>query len=232
MRIFTPQDKMVNLIRVNYQLLPVLNRFGIRLGFKDSTVAGICEEKEINPDFFLSIVNTFHNPGYFPEEKLISFSPLLIIRYLKKTHRYYVEYLLPKLEQLLHQLIQSCQGNCSELSIIEAFYKRYKSELNHHIEEEENKVFPYILNLIHHPDDLKSGYSIRQFEKEHSNVEVQINDLKNLVIKYLEPVYDDNICHEFLMELFRFEKDILDHARIEDKILVPQVRTLEKKCGR
>ena len=220
---------MVTLIRTNYHLLPVLSRFGIRLGFKDKSVASICEEKDINPDFFLSIVNTFHNPGYFPEEKLISFSPLLIIQYLKKTHRYYVEYLLPKLEQLIHQLIQSCQGNCSELSMIESFYKRYKSELNHHIEEEENYVFPYILNLIQRPDG-NSGYSIHQFEKEHSNVEVQINDLKNLVIKYLEPVYDDAICHEFLMELFRFEKDILDHARIEDKILVPQVLVLEKKC--
>ena len=51
-----PNDKMISIIRSNYELLPVLNRFGLKLGFKDKTVKEICEENYINPDFFLAIL--------------------------------------------------------------------------------------------------------------------------------------------------------------------------------
>lgn len=232
MKIFTPQDKMVGLIRSNYHLLPVFNRFGIRLGFKDRTVIEVCNEKKINPDFFLAIANTFNNPEYFPEEELLSFSPLLIVDYLKKTHRYYTEYILPKMEMLLDQLIAGCTNPCEQLNIINSFYKRYKTELLNHINEEETKVFPYVIDLIKNANLSRKMYSIKNYEKEHTDVETEINDLKNLIIKYLEPIYDDNICNEFLVTLFRFEKDLQDHSRIEDIILVPQVAALEKKLGR
>ncbi len=232
MKIFREQDKMVNLIRSNYHLLPVLNRFGLKLGFKDKTVLEICNENSINPAFFLAIVNTFNNSEYFPEEELRSFSPLLIVDYLKKTHRYYIDFTLPKMEHLLARLVTNCTEECEQLTVIEAFYKRYKSELLNHINEEETTVFPYVEYLINDPALVKKSYSIGKFEKEHDDVEMEINDLKNLIIKYLNPVYDLNVCNEFLITLFRFEKDILDHARIEDKILVPQVVALEKSLNR
>jgi regulator of cell morphogenesis and NO signaling len=53
-------------------------------------------------------------------------------------------------------------------------------------------------------------------------------DLKNILIKYLPPDYDLNIGNSLLASLFMFEKDMKNHARIEDKILVPKVRMLEK----
>lgn len=229
MEIFKENDKMARLIRANYHLLPVINRFGILPGFRDKTVSDICEEKKINKNFFLAIVNTFHNPEFFPQKELLECSPVLIIDYLIRTHHYYTSYVLPKMEQLLTRLISGCTGKCSELNTIDAFYKKYKKELLNHIEYEETVVFPYIKDLeqnIQSPDNKK--YSIKQFKEEHSNVENQINDLKNLIIKYLKPVYNVNVCNEFLITLFRFEKDLLDHARIEDHILIPQVVEMEK----
>lgn len=232
MRIFKPEDKIVLLIRENYNLLPVLNRFGIRLGFKDKTVAEICEEKNVDINFFLAIVNTYHNEEYFPRQELLSFSPLLIIDYLKETHQYYIQYILPKLEDQLGKLISGCEEKCDELNTIEAFYKRYKNELLNHINEEEENVFPYVEALINQRNIDKFDYNINEFEKEHTNVEEQLNDLKNLLLKYLKPVYKDNDCNEFLATLFNFEKDITDHARIEDAILVVQVEKMEEGIGR
>ncbi|MFW6309511.1 MAG: hemerythrin domain-containing protein [Prolixibacteraceae bacterium] len=232
MNIFSPQDKMVSLVRHNYNLLPVLNRFGIRLGFKDKTVAEICTEKNVDINFFLAIVNTYHNEDYFPQQELLSFSPLLIIRYLKETHQYYLNYVLPKLEKQLDTLISGCNEQCEELNTIDAFYKRYKKELLNHLDEEEEKVFPYVEALFIQSGFEKYNYKIKEFEKEHTNVEEQLNDLKNLLLKYLNPVYQDNDCNEFLTTLFNFEKDITDHARIEDAILMVQVEKMEKETGR
>ena len=224
---FTKKNKIIDLVEANYHLLPVINRFGINLGCKDKSLDRICKEQNINIDFLLVIVNTFNNANYFPEAELKSFSPTLIINYLKKTHQYYIEYVLPKLESLLKQLIESNKTEIHQLDIIEQFYLKYKEELLFHVNEEEKDVFPYITNLVEKKKNAIQ-YSIRSFEKEHTNVDVKLNDLKNLVIKYLDPVYDNNICNEFLITLFRFEKDIMDHARIEDKILLPQVAELEK----
>ena len=53
-------------------------------------------------------------------------------------------------------------------------------------------------------------------------------DLKNIIIKYLPPNYDSNIGNSLLSSLFMFEKDMNNHSRIEDKILIPKVRQLEK----
>lgn len=53
-------------------------------------------------------------------------------------------------------------------------------------------------------------------------------DLKNIIIKYLPPNYNQNIGNSLLSNLFMFEKDLKNHARIEDKILIPKVKQLEK----
>ena len=39
---------------------------------------------------------------------------------------------------------------------------------------------------------------------------------------------DSNVSQAILFELFRLEADLKDHARIEDKILVPKVKYMEK----
>lgn len=222
----TKENNLMHLVEINYNLLPVINRFGINLGNKDKSLSQICTSLNVNIDFFLAIINTYNNVAYFPEKELKGFSPLVIIEYLKKTHIYYIEFMLPKLDSLLKQLIKSNKTDIQQLNIIEKFYRKYKTELLLHIKEEEELVFPYITSLI---TDKPRGskYSIRSFEKEHSNVDAQLNDLKNLIIKYAKPVYDNNICNEFIGTLFRFEKDINDHARIEDKILIPQVIEIE-----
>ena len=228
MDLFKSNNKLYDLINANANLLPVINRFGIRPGFKDKTVAEVCREHDINKDFFLALVNTYHNPEYFPEAELLGFSPLLIVDYLKKTHAYYLSYFLPRLEMLLERMIGDQEENKSDLRTIVSFYDKYKHELLLHIKDEEENVFPVVIDHFRNRDHdnlVRTGIS---FKKEHSNVEMKLSDLKHLIIKYLKPAYDDNDFYEFVSALFLFEKDIIDHARIEDHILVPQITGLAR----
>jgi|SRR5690554_2103252 len=226
--IFTKSHKVYKLIHQNYNLLPVINRFGIKLGVKEKTVENICLEKNINPDFFLAIVNTFNNEQYFPQDELLSFSPLEIIEYLKRTHRYYINYVMPKLEFQLEQLLESRTSNNPGLKLVVQFYQNYKKEFEEHIDYEEKTVFPYMEKMVIQ-NKSEGNYSITSFEEEHTHVDEKLSDLKNLIIKYLAPDYNENICNEFLVTLFRFEKDIYDHARIEDIILLKQGTAIEQK---
>ncbi len=229
MKIFRKEDKMSRLVSYNYNLLPVINRFGIKLGFKEKTIEELCAELEINTDFFLAIVNTYTDENYFPESELLSFSPLLLIDYLKNTHNYYISYVLPKIERLLNQVLQSCEKDCSSLKMISSFYQKYKNELLLHFQTEDEKVFPYIIDVYKNKQLRNNQASIQDFKNEHTDVEEKLSDLKNLIIKYLEPSYNHNSMNEFLFALSQFEKDLYDHARIEDNILVVQTEKLENE---
>lgn len=226
--VFTREHRMADLVLSNYNLLPIINRFGIRLGFRDKTVEQICRERNVNPDFFLAIINTYINPDFLPDSGLVNVPVTSIVDYLQQTHRYYIDYNVPEIERLLNLLLQS--SSSQNLQLIEKFYLDYKVELIEHIQNEEVQVFPYVLNLVNERKRIQN-YSIHAFEREHTDLDEKLSDLRNLIIKFLEPTYNDNYCNDFLYALQRFEDDLKDHTRIEDKILVPIVAKIEEELN-
>jgi len=230
--------KMAEVIHLNYHLLPIISRFGINLGLGDKTIDQICREYALNVDFFLEILNSYHNKDYFPQKHLQGFSLKLITEYLHKSHEYYLYNKIPQIEQLLYRFSESYQGSHLEVfHLIDKFFNEYRKELIDHIRHEEENVYPYVL-MIEAAFMAKNStpalvnrireYSIDHFEHEHNNVEDKLFDLKNILIKYLPLPFDTQLCHAILIELFRLESDLNDHARIEDKVLVPKVRFMEK----
>jgi len=228
-------QKLADIIHHDHQLLPVLNRFGIRLGFGDSSVDEICSIHSINAEFFIEILNTYHDPDYFPRERFLDFPLPLIVEYLKKTHQYYYTFYIPEIEKQLNELIASAPGE-NNLSLLTRFYLKFKQELHEHLQYEDKFTFPYVLNLhklfeqgrpITDPLALPVK-SIIEFEETHSDVDSKLIDLKNIIIKYLQADYNDDKCNTLLTTLYNFEDDLRDHSRIEDKIMVPKVLQIEK----
>jgi regulator of cell morphogenesis and NO signaling len=228
-------QKLADIIHHDHQLLPVLNRFGIRLGFGDSGIDEICRIHSINAEFLIEILNTYHDPDYFPRERFLDFPLPLIVEYLKKTHQYYYTFYIPEIEKQLNELIASAPGE-NKLSLLTRFYLKFKQELHEHLQYEDKFTFPYVLNLhelfeqggpITDPAALPVK-SIIEFEETHSDVDSKLLDLKNIIIKYLQADYDDNKCNTLLTTLYNFEDDLRDHSRIEDKIMVPKVLQIEK----
>ena len=241
MELFKETDKLAAVIHKDHTLLPVINRFGLKLGFGDATIKQLCVTNGIDVTFFLEIINVFRNENYFSEKKLLDFSVVIVIDYLRKTHKYYLEYVFPEQERLIDLFLQDCYGECKENELVRKFYHKFREEFINHVQIEELRVFPYILKLneaILDPMDKDlffsefRGSNIRGFEKEHSDMDEKMFDLKNIIIKYLPPNYDPNIGNSLLSSLFMFEKDMKNHSRIEDKILIPKVRQLEKMIGK
>jgi regulator of cell morphogenesis and NO signaling len=237
MELFNENSKLAAVIHKDHSLLPVINRLGIKLGFGDKTIRNICEERGIDLNFFVETINVFHYEAYFPEKRLLDFSVSIVIDYLVKTHQYYVNYLMPENDRLVELFLLSSPNESTENELVRKFYTKFKDEFVIHINFEEREMFPYILKLseaIANPDLRDSfkqnypGYSIEGFEKEHSNMDDKMDDLKNIIIKYLPPNYDQNRGNAFLSNIFLFERDMKNHSRIEDNILIPKVKQLEK----
>jgi regulator of cell morphogenesis and NO signaling len=228
---------MAEVIHMNYHTLSILNRFGIVLGFGDKTIEEVCAEKNVNVNFFLEILNAFVDKEYFPKKHLQTFSVALITDYLQKTHQYYHQVKVPEIESLINEMVDTCYTQKENLVLLKKFFNDYKQELLNHTEREEEVVYPYTLSVekafnSNQIDssiiDLMNTYSIDIFKTEHDDIEEKLYDLKNIIIKYLPQPKDIRLCNKLIQELFILEQDINDHSIIEDKVLVPKIRTMEK----
>ncbi len=233
----TPEMKMAEVIFNNYQLLPVISRFGILLGFGEKTVSEVCNLYNINLDFFIEITNSFIDDDYIPKKELLSFPVSLLVSYLKKTHKYYIEEKIPEIEMMIGEMVYCSKDESEIRTLIKNFFQEYKIEFFNHINREEQKVQPYVLEiekaflnkkLTQKLKNRIENYSINDFASEHDNLEEKLNDLKNIIIKYLPPFCHPSLYNKILIELFRLEKDLNLHARLEDKVMVPKVAFMEK----
>lgn len=236
--IITEDIKLAELLVRNHHLLSIINRFGIKLGFGEKTIAQICENHSINVDFFLEIVNSFNDPNYLPKREMQKFKLSLIIDYLRKTHRFYLDRKIPEIEALIEDMeAHSLPEHNRTIALIRKFYHEYRDELIRHIGHEENKVYPYILKLEEiylaeqtagEAKQFVETYSIEQYLSEHDDISDALVDLKSLLIKYLPPQQNERLCYKILAQLDHLEQDIIDHSLLEDRVLVPRVQKMEE----
>lgn len=227
---------MCQAVLENHQLLPLFPRFNLKLGFGEKSVEEVCEAHQVNIDFFLEIANAYLDEDYTPGTDLSQFSLVTVVNYLTSTHNYYLKTALPQVEEKIHRLMDQSSLSDKEINLVTGFFNDYKKDFLGHISEEEQKVLPYILELEEQstrqiPDsafiERLQSYSIREFEKEHDRLETSLENLSKLIIKYLPPVKDFQLCNQVLNDLAALVKDLVDHAHMEDKVLVPRVSDLE-----
>ncbi|TKG95742.1 hypothetical protein EYV94_05460 [Puteibacter caeruleilacunae] len=237
--LFSKNTMMADVIHRDYRLIPIIDRFGINFGFGNKTIEEVCFDYQLDTSFFLAIINSYHNPNYFPQLELQSFSTELIIQYLSNTHAYYLDEKMPEIQGYISQM-QLCviDKNVQNIKLIDDFLKGYEEELRKHLQKEDNNVFPYIMALEQAFETRKCSEELIQqikttpietYERNHDNVEEKLSDLKNLILKFLTPVSCKAICQRLLTELFRLESDLENHTRIEENVLVPKVKLLEQQ---
>ena len=101
----------------------------------------------------------------------------------------------------------------------------YKDELAKHFEYEEKTVFPHAEAVLRKGAD--RTFTIGEYEENHSNVEEKLEDLKNLVMKYMPAECGQQDIFKALFYVFSLETDLEKHTVVENDILVPIVNRLE-----
>ncbi|MDR0605558.1 MAG: hemerythrin domain-containing protein [Bacteroidales bacterium] len=224
--LFTTKMKLSDLLFTDYNLILILSRFGIKLGFGEKSVEEVCQKYHISPHLFLVVANVTTYNEYFPDEgEIISLNVNELIDYLQASHTYYLEDKIFSIENQLNSLYSKKEERYGEM--IGQFFSEYKNEVVNHFAYEENTVFPYVRDLL--KQNTHVNYHINQFEKNHSNIEDKLTDLINILIKYL-PENDRNKEREnVLFNIFLFAKDLNKHILIENKVLVPCVKLIEEQ---
>lgn len=226
-RIYTKRMKVSDLLACDSSLLSILQRLDIRLGFGEATVAELCTRYGISADLFLMICNIYSFREYVPQVESLGKSDIKnITTYLRASHRYYTGVCFPAIHESIHRMVNELDEMSRKL--IDKFYDDYDNEVNIHFMYEEDVVFPYIESLMADKCIECGKYSISQFEHNHSNINEKLNDLKNIIIKYLTEEYSSPLRFELLNDIYSVENDLRKHSLIENKLLIPLVEKLEK----
>ncbi len=233
--IITGDLRMADIIHINQRLLLVIERFDISLGFGDKTVAEVCASYKLNTSFVLLVLNVFNDHSFSFNEHLSKEYIPDLLNYLKKGHRYFLFDKLPYINGLIDRFIEKTENPDSRL--LHAFFEEYTDEVVEHMNLEEQTVFPYIQSLFRklkgqEVNEELLGYQIDDFIDNHSNIEEKLDDLKHLLIKHFPPTEERFFRNQILFELFDLEYDLNDHNGLEERILTPIVRTLEKEAKR
>ena len=224
--IYNKRMKVSDLLANDGNLLSILQRLDIKLGFGEATVAELCARYGISAELFLIICNIYSFGNYRPEVDSLGESDIKsITTYLRASHRFYTGVCFPAIHDSVHRLVEELDEMSRRL--IDKFYDDYDNEVNNHFRYEEEVVFPYIESLIAGGVCDRNKYSISLFGHNHSNINEKLNDLKNIIIKYLGEEFSSPVRFELLNNIYNVEKDLRKHSLIEDRLLVPLVEKLE-----
>ena len=221
---YEADDKMISLIRDNYDLLQALGSFGISLGFGDKTVRETCDDNGVDTYTFLAVVNFIIN-GYGNFESDDNLSVPTLMHYLEASHAYYLDFQLPFIRR---ELEESLDTHDSLARLILRFYDEYTHEIQRHMKYEQKTLFPYVRSLL--AGQPASNYSIDTFSKHHGAADQTLRELKLLIIKYLpNDGLRNNQLTAALHDIYDNEVWLRQHAQVEDHIFVPAIRRLELK---
>lgn len=214
----SPKMKMADLVNANPDLLNILDRFGIRLGFGEDSVEQCCRKQDKDAFTFLMICRIAAYGGYLPgSSELDKVKVADLTGFLRSSHDSYQDAWLPELESKIDVVLSGRPD--AQKKVISEFFVKFKDELHKHFEMEEKKIFPS-LDAIG-----KKGKGARRiFKEEHDNIGEKIQDLINLLLKYLPYGNPDTCVTVLLTHLFFLKKDLATHSRIEDCLILPLLK--------
>ena len=132
---------------------------------------------------------------------------------------------MPKLHKTLENIVRDADQ--LHASLLLEFFDKYQNEVTRHMEYEEKNVYPYVIKRY---QKVYAGpHDIEYYESQHNDIEKKLNDLRNIIIKYLPPIADEDGMNDLLFALFQSEEELNRHTFVEEHILFPAVKFYESK---
>lgn len=218
---------MVTLIAENYQLIQVMSRFGIKVGFGDKTVEEVCVQNNVDCSTFLAVVNFVAHCIPLSQIPIEKISIPSILQYLRQSHIYFLEYCFPEIRR---KLLDGIRFRTTDISfLILKFFDEYSHEVRTHMEYEEHHVFDYVMHLL--DGNQTADFKISTYSDHHEEVASKLKELKTLIIRYCPEDADANLLNSALYDIYRCEDELKNHCMVEDHLFAPAIIHLEEMVG-
>ena len=225
-----PDMKMSDLIFENPSLLLMMEHFNINIVVRNKTVEQICNENQINQQVFISIANLYNGFNIADTKNMGRQDIVSIILFLKNSHRYYLDEKIPEIRDCINGVY--ARNNVPEIRLVGKFFDEYSQEVKEHLAYEDVVAFPYFSFLAHDKENVDlddAKFSAEEYKQHHTDIETKLGELKSLLLKHIPLKQDGSLRRKLLTNLFELEIDLAIHSVIEESILIPLIKKIEKQ---
>lgn len=162
-----------------------------------------------------------------PAPRWNDLGPAELADHVEAVHHAYLHEEMPRLNMLAIKVASVHGGNHPELREIAHVYGQLRDELEPHLAEEEQTVFPMIRRLVAGEDAGDPSGPISKLMSEHDDAGRLLEKLRELTDGYRTPADGCGSYHALFDGLARLEADTHLHIHIENNLLFPAVQELE-----
>lgn len=205
----------------------VFEKFGLDYCCKGNrTLKEACDEKKLNVAEVLETLKQLS-----PSSASIDWDQMKtkeLVKYIVDTYHVFTKQELQRISQLIEKLKAKHGERYPYLLDLENIFKQMKTSLLEHIEEEEQVIFPLLVNLEinKHSSHEEIKQYLTSLDKDHLETGEALERIKKLTHDYTPPS-DACMTHiVMLSSLERLEQNLHEHIHKENQILFPRAEVM------
>lgn len=233
------ERKITDLVEENHVYAAVLHYFGIVFyQYSEKTLQQVCHEKNLILHHVIQRLESVSLKGKKKDISLDTYPIDLIIEYLKHTHYLFIKEKMPYMVRMIKNLKADHPKYLQLVEDLQFVFPLFVEDFIHHIYEEEDNLFSYILylnqvlNKPFQPATLyykMEKYSIERYATAHDAHDDEMRGIRVITQDYKLGKEASLHMRVVYAELEAFEKELQVHADVENKILFPKALALEKE---
>ena len=220
----------------NINTASVFKKYNIDFSLRgDKLLSKVCEEKKINPKKLVKELKSVSKNVYYLKD-YNSWKLDFLIDFLVNIHHEYKEENILLLKEYGEKVLSIYGQKHKELKEVNQLIQEITDYILEHMKNEEAILFPYIKKLL----DVKNkkisadinesplNEPIESLEDEHKKVGDTFKRISKLTNNYKIP---EGACNSFkvlYLKLQQFEDELYKHIHIENNILFPKAKKLER----
>ncbi|MFC5605030.1 iron-sulfur cluster repair di-iron protein [Sporosarcina koreensis] len=185
------------------------------------------EQRNLNPEEVLSSIHSIEekqenrmsmDPSSFGEKTLVA--------YIKEKYHDGLRDELPMLAPYITKVARVHGENYPHLLRVQEIFKTLRAELLDHTDDEDQNVFPIILEFLTNPTpELKEQLKplVSELEAEHDNAGRLLYELREITDNFTPP---EEACGTYRLvyaRLEQLEKETFEHVHLENNVLFERI---------
>ncbi|HEY3376174.1 MAG TPA: iron-sulfur cluster repair di-iron protein [Armatimonadota bacterium] len=150
-----------------------------------------------------------------------------LLDHILTVHHAFMRHELPRITQLMERVARSHgEKHGATLTPLAETYQALRSELEAHLTEEEERIFPMIRRVLTGTVDAEIIQAVSTLEHEHESAGVALARLRTLTQDYQAPTGACTTYCALYDALQALERDLHQHIHLENNILFQRTRQL------
>ncbi|MCU0390253.1 MAG: iron-sulfur cluster repair di-iron protein [Thermoflexibacter sp.] len=237
---------LAEIVSENYSFGAVLHQFGIDFfKYPYKTLESVCIARHISPTIVINelqakLVTPSDAQQQINFDRIAKYPVDMVIDYLRQAHRVFMRRRLPYMLELVKNTNLPTESSYHDeiVNDLQIAFPIFAEDFIHHILEEESEIFNHIMRLddvVYHNMPLSKiyyemeKYSIQKFAVQHTTDDDDMRGIREITNDYEITKHTPFMLKVLYTELKSFEKELSEHAIIENKILIPKALKLESK---